>query len=199
MAPRAPVQSTPYLRQLVSGHIYAWTPQLAVRPDMVPYSKQEADIRIEALKGRIKALKERQAAQHLTDDGVTDAKMVEAQKSAKKLEELDSMVSTLEEMQRVQAEAASKKQEALERGERPEDEDNLTPEEKAAKVRQDWIDADTEVQRIRNFKSKVEVTDYMAENYAVVKDPESSKMGPLKEEAEALRVNRMDELEAANA
>lgn len=125
--------------------------------------------------------------------------MVEAQKSAKKLEELDAMVSTLEEMQRVQAEAAAKKQEALERGERPESEENLTPEEKAAKVRQGWIDADAEVQRIRNMKAKADVAHYMAENYAVQLDPETEKLADLKAKAEALRVQRMDELEAANA
>lgn len=192
-----PKKYSDYLRQAGSGHIYAWTPQLARRPDMIPYDDNAAKVQVEALKKRIAKLKALEAAGRLESGTVTDKVMADASLNSAALARLEGEVATLEDMHRIRSEAARKAKEAEEKGEAPPPDPtaNMTTEEKEAARIKGLVDNDPEIQKIRAMRSKQEVADYMAENYGEVRDPETGKFDALKDEALALREARIIELD----
>lgn len=191
-----PKQTTQFLRQRGTGHLYHWTPQLAVRPDMVPHDDEAAEVQKRALMRRLEEIERIESEGRLKTSKLIGEKLEKAQKNLKTLQEIEDDIASIEHQIRQAQEAEA----AEERGETPPPsaEPELTAEEKAEAARKEKLEADGEIQRIKAMKSKAEVAQYLAENYGVERNPEESKLEPLRDEALKLREARIDELEALN-
>ena len=189
-------QNPKYLRQLKSGHIYHWTPQLAKKRDMVPVDLEEAEIRIVAAQKKLEELKARRAAGILANEEVTDKKLAAASANFKKLAEIEAEINTLEEQERARAEVARKREEAEARGEAPPEipaQAPLSDEEKAQAKRARILAEDPEIDKIKSM-TKQEIDQYLQENYGIKSDLSRTKLEDLREKALDVRVNRVLEL-----
>jgi hypothetical protein len=164
-------KSDRFLRQLKSGTIYHWTPILARRKDMVEIDPESAKTRIRALKGqlesRIATIKnpERLAAAKQRIETIT--------KLSQELNMLEGDLLAAEEAEKQEAEAALL-------GEKPKLQPNdIDPSKKgeidpvvAEEERKGRImGEDKEYQSILAMRTKQEIIDYLAANFATIADP----------------------------
>jgi len=175
-----------YLRQLKTGTIYIRTPELAARPDMVPYDEETALKRIDALKNLIQERK--QAAAELAESGGDEAKL--AIEVSKKLAELEEQANSLVEMEKKAFEAIS--EETEEEKEIRKADGIKTEEEILEEQRQERIDNDKEIVAIRAMTNKNQVMEHVLRLYGRDMD-RTKKLSEMKEFAIGLRIARMDE------
>lgn len=146
-----------YLRQRTTGAIFIHTPTLAARKDMEPYDPELAQKRIEAAKKKIADLEALRSMPPQQPEAV--AKM---QEDSKTLVELERQIEKREA--ELQAEAEGKPLEEVQ---------PKTEQEIKAKSRQDRIDEDPEVRKIRLMTSKAEVQEYALLNFGIEFKPET--------------------------
>lgn len=153
-----------YLRQKTTGHVYIFTKALALRRDMEPYDPEVAKKRIEALKNRkadldaiSKDLKE-----------IPKEKIAEVTQNSRIIADLEAEIEIKESALREQA--------ATEDGSEENDLDQThyvdivnqpSIKDVLAKERQDRIDEDPEVRKIRLMKDRAEVQQYSLINFGV--------------------------------
>ena len=144
---------TVYLRQTTTGHIYVSTPELLARRenDMEPYDPAIAEKRIEAAKIKLAAIEAARTAPFQPPEDV--AKMTQDSKILTELE------------QQIQKQTAVAEAEA--EGKPTEQAEPKTEAEITTKNRQDRIDEDPEVRKIRVMASKAEVQEYALLNYGI--------------------------------
>jgi hypothetical protein len=141
---------TVYLRQKTTGHISVSTPSLLARNDMEPYDPALAEKRIEAAKKKLAEIEASRTAP--PQDPEAAAKMTE---DSKILAELETQIQNQTAM--AEAVAEGKSMEGTPK----------TETEQVEKSRQDRIDEDLEVRKIRAMVSKAEVQEYSLLNYGI--------------------------------
>lgn len=170
-----------YLRQKTSGHIYIYTDALAKRLDMEDYEPEVAEKRIRALQTRLAELQERKAGALAID--------VEA---VQKMQNDSHTIAQLERQIRAEENALKagteeEESETLKKDEAPKNEAEILEKE-----RQERIEADVTVQRIKKMRTKAEVQEFMLIEFATELDPEMS-LKDMKDKAVEAQVGRIFE------
>lgn len=145
-----------YLRQKTTGHIFIATPTLMGRKDMEPYDPDVVAKRIEAQKKQLAEIEAGKKAPQVPPEAIS--KMAADSRILADLEkEVERQTSIVE------AEAEGK----------PVDEGKIKTEaEIVAKNKQDRVDEDLEVRKIRAMTSKAEVQEYSLLNFGLEFKPE---------------------------
>lgn len=174
-----------YLRQQGTGRIFIETPQLLMRKDMVPYDPITAETRIDALRRQYEDLLERKESginkTDLPDEEIFQAKeMTELEEKIRKLkrEESDALIAEKIDDENIKPPG--------------QPETPKTHEELKAEERQNKIEEDLEIKKIRNFKKVNKIAEYALVEYGE-KLNEKKDLKKLKAEVEALRIQRMFE------
>ncbi len=176
------IMVTKYLRQKGSGHIYISTPLIAGRKDMVDYDPDVAKIRIGMLKKKIADKQIELDAMDL-DGGEEALKMREQAKELTDLEEAEKHIEKAEEV--AVAKAAGEETLAA-------DLPKYTDEEIAAIQRNETIEKDPHIIKIRAFTNKNEVEGYVLEEFGTDID-RALDLNDLKQMAELMRAQRIFE------
>ncbi|HDG97983.1 MAG TPA: hypothetical protein ENG73_07425 [Desulfobacterales bacterium] len=177
-----------YLRQLGSGHIYVYTPELAARKDMVPLEIDTAKRRIDAMKKAIEEKKARIAA--LKENATLGNDMAnEAKEVAAKLAELEKQMEELDKTEQRLMEGNFAEEEELTPQAKLETEDDILSAQ-----RKQRIDQDPQIQEIRAMTNKNQVEEYMLREYGIEINRRKT-MAELKAEAEEARIQRIFENE----
>lgn len=140
-----------YLRQLKTGHIYVHTETLAKRRDMVPFEEKNARARIEAMKNVIAS---RQPTLSEVKSQAEDA--AQAKAAAMELTGLENQLNDEQEAEQKAIDDA-----ALPDGKKLNDEEPVTAEEAAAAQRQSILDEDPKYKKVKAFKSRNQIEEYM--------------------------------------
>jgi hypothetical protein len=164
-----------FLRQLGGkGHIYAWTPTLAKRKDMIEIDAQTAEVRIASLKEqlavRIANIKdpERLIA--------TKARIEKIAKLAQELGMLEEDLAAVEELEKqatdaaILAEKPALKPDDIDLTKKPETNPDVIEEERKNRI----LSADKEYQSILAMRTKKELIDYLASNFGTIADPKQA-------------------------
>jgi hypothetical protein len=156
-----------YLRQLGSGHLYAWTPTLAKRHDMQEIDPESAKVRIDALReqmnSRIANIKDPQRLAN------AKARIETITKLSKELSMLEGDLSAAEqvEKQEIEAEILGEKpalrHDDIDTSRKGPIDPEIIEEERKGCI----LTEDKEYQGILAMKTKQEVIEYLAANFGV--------------------------------
>ena len=176
---------TGYLRQLKSGHIYAWTPALASRGDMVAYDDTTALARIEALKNEVQ--RKRDILEGLGTNSVEASK-----RDTDVAALLDKLEKTSESLSDTIRDKTSKPT-----GQEDDESDALfessdTEEEAQLKQKKQAINEDPEVQLVRGLTNKNQVIEHVLRLYGTEMD-RAQTLSTLKKQAVEMRTERLSE------
>jgi len=179
-----------YLRQTKSGTIYAWTPTLAKRSDMVEIDVETAELRIEAQKSRLKA-RMKASPELLTQQKDTIQKLTAISKELTGLEEVEAVLEKAEKV-RLRTEIS-----AISDNLNPDDiiktEKPLTAEELKELERANKLMGDKEYQSISAMNTVEELGDYLKANYGIL-PPKKASVPFLKNMAQEQRERRIFEV-----
>lgn len=145
-----------YLRQKTTGHIFIATPTLLARKDMEPYDPDVAAKRIEAAKKKLEEMELIKKAPPVAPEAVS------------KMAEDSRILADLEKEIERQTNIAD----AVAEGKDPDEGKPKTEAEIVAKTKQDRVDEDLEVRKIRAMTSKAEVQEYSLLNFGLEFKPE---------------------------
>jgi len=176
-----------YLRQLKSGHIYAWTPALAQRGDMVVYDDETALSRIKALKSEISRKRD-------IIEGLGQGTAENAKKDADLAALLDQLETTSETLGDTIRNRASKAlgQDGEEDSSEMAPDSSDTVEEAQEKQKKLMINEDSEVQLIKGLANKNQIIEHVLRMYGIEMDRSQTFLA-LKKQAVELRSERMSE------
>jgi len=162
-----PASTGRFLRQLGSGHIYAWTPTLAKRKDMQEIDPESAQVRINAMKttiaARLSNIKdpERLAAMQARVETVT--------RLSRELAKLEGDLEAVECMEKKDAEKAilgekpTLKPGDIDTSKKGAVDPAVQEEDRKSRI----LAEDKEYQSILAMKTKQEVLDYLAASFGV--------------------------------
>jgi len=159
------------LRQLITGRIYAWTKILAARKDMTEYDPDIAKKRLEAAKKRL---------EELEDAPVIPSVDKKALDESAELAEVENKIKETETKQAAKSAGAKEK-------EKPK-----TPEQIEAERRQEIIDKDPDIIKIKAMVDKKDVEDYVLQEFGEDIDRRHD-LDDLKDRAIHLRTERLFE------
>lgn len=153
-----------YLRQRTSGHIYIFTPSLALRRDMEPYDPEVAKKRIDALLKRKNDLDAMtQASMDIPKD-----QLAEVTKDSRLIAELEAEIEVKESAIRDHAISVDSENDMQVQTEaQPPVNPPADLETILARERQDRIDEDPEVRKIRLMTDKATLQQYSLINFGV--------------------------------
>lgn len=137
-----------YLIQKSTGTPYIWTETLSKQPDMEPYDPEVVKRRTEAARAKLEAMKLAKVATPTTPESVSQMR-----EDTKILADLEAEVA--------------KQEAAIIAKEQGKDNQPTTEKEILEKNRQDRIDEDLEVRKIRLMPSKAEVQEYCLLNFGI--------------------------------
>lgn len=180
-----------YLRQLKSGHIYIWTPELAKRKDMVPLEAQSAEKRIQALQQKLAEQQTRIESMRAPDGSIKqDEDAMQAAELAKRLTELEAQSAALDKQEREVMEGITDEDAATNLKEKLSN--TVSEEEIAEAQKKEAMDNDPEIMEIRGMRTKNQVEEYVLREYGEEIDRRKT-VPELKAYAEGLRWERMQE------
>ncbi len=143
------VKGQRYLIQAVTGRLYVYSKELAIRNDMSEYDPETAEYRIKKKQERLKELKE--APPKLVDPKILENAELEA--------DLDRQIE--EEEQKLL------KSQLVEQGVDIDDDEIKTEEELEQEQMQEIINKDPEINAIEAMTDIQEVIDYIGEEYGI--------------------------------